>query len=109
MLLVFGWVFFCPVVGGETLSDPTRPPVMTLGRPLPNAQEPMQWQLSATVIGPQRRVAVINEQALQVGQKIDGAELLAVEPGSALLLHRGREMQLKLNSITVKQALKVTP
>jgi MSHA biogenesis protein MshK len=102
MLLSFGWGDSHPVFGGQTLTDPTRPPVSTVGKGAKKAQGPSKWRLSSTIIGPQRRVAVINDQAVQVGARIDGAELLAVEPGSAVLLRGGRKIHLKLNARTVK-------
>jgi hypothetical protein len=65
--------------------------------------------LTSTLIGPQRRVAVINNHAVQVGQKIDGAVLVEVEPGSAWLVQGGRRIHLKMNLTTVKQSPETAP
>jgi len=105
MLLVVG----SPVFGGEALRDPTRPPATTSGKTIQDGQQPLKWRLTATIIGPERRVAVINDRALQIGQNIDGAVLVAVEAGSALLVHAGREMQLRLHEMAVKRTVRKTP
>lgn len=71
--------------------------------------QPLKWKLTATIVGPERRVAVINDRTVQIGQKIDGAELVAVETGTALLMHRGREMQLRLHEMAVKRIMRKAP
>lgn len=93
----------------QPLSDPTRPLVLSgvsVGTPAPKA---IKWKLTSTLIAPQRQVAVINDQVVKVGEKIDGAKLVAVKPGSALLHHAGKTIQLKLISGTVKQAVAPVP
>lgn len=107
-------LFFCLNCGSlafaeQPLSDPTRPVVLSgvgLGASTPKT---VKWKLTSTLIAPQRQVAVINDQVVKVGQKIDGAKLVAVKPGSALLLHAGKTIQLKLISGTVKQAAVPVP
>jgi MSHA biogenesis protein MshK len=110
-LTLFGPVF-CPVVSGqELLADPTRPTAAfrsgsgTGG----TAAGPAKWTLTSTLIAPDRRVAVINGKVVQVGQKIDGAELVAVETGSVLLRRAGRKIELKLMAGSVKEAVKPAP
>jgi hypothetical protein len=105
LLLVVG----SPVFGGEPLRDPTRPLAAASAKTIQDGQQPLKWRLTATIIGPERRVAVINDRALQIGQNIDGAVLVAVEAGSALLVHGGREMQLKLHEMAVKRTVRKTP
>jgi hypothetical protein len=104
-LMLLGLGVCSPVSGREPLADPTRP-AATFG-PVAGAaaEKPAKWLLSSTLIAAQRRIAVINGQAVQVGQIIDGAELLAVEPGRALLRRAGQTMELKLMPGTVKQAV----
>jgi hypothetical protein len=109
MLLVFGWMSDSPVFGGERLRDPTRPPNTVSGKTVPDAQQPVKWNLTATIVGPERRVAVINDRAVQIGQKIDGAVLVAVEAGSALLVREGKQMQLKLHKTAVKRTVREAP
>lgn len=105
MLLIFSAGSGCLASAGEILADPTRPPGLAVGRSVLSAKRPLKWRLTATIIGPQRRIAVINERAVQIGQKIDGAMLVAVEPGGVLLLHENRKSRLKLNATTVKRTV----
>lgn len=107
-LALFGPVFCPPVSGQELLADPTRPTAAfrpgagTAGAAAGKAK----WTLTSTLIAPDRQVAVINGKAVQVGQKIDGAELVAVESGSVLLRRAGRKIELKLMTGSVKEAVK---
>lgn len=94
--------------GSEALPDPTRPVVLS-GERVPSADKPKLWQLTSTLISPQRRVAVINGQVVQVGQAINGAKLLAVEPGSALLSRAGHKIKLKLIANPVKRVVDAAP
>jgi len=109
MLLAVAGMGSSPVFGGERLRDPTRPPNMDSGKTVPDAQQPVKWKLTATIVGPERRVAVINDRPVQIGQKIDGAVLVAVEAGSALLVRKGRQMQLKLHQAAVKRTVREAP
>lgn len=109
MLLVVCGIGTSRVFGGEMLRDPTRPPTSISKRTAPGEQRPLKWNLTATIVGPERRVAVINDRAVQIGQKIDGALLVTVEAGSALLVQGKKEMQLKLHEATVKRTLKEAP
>jgi MSHA biogenesis protein MshK len=108
-LLLLGLGFCWPAFGQGPLSDPTRPPVGVVGSAGQSAPKTLKWKLTSTLISRQRRVAVINDQVVRVGQKIDGAVLVAVEPGSALLHHAGQKIQLKLVAGTVKQAVEPAP
>jgi MSHA biogenesis protein MshK len=102
-LLIFGLGFGWPAFGQGLLADPTRPPVLTPGR-VTGVQKTMKWKLTSTLIGPQRRVAVINGRAVRMGGTIDGAVLVAVQPGRASLRYEGRMIQVDLMAGTVKRA-----
>lgn len=109
-------LFVCLAFGSmacaqQPLSDPTRPFVFSgagtgTGTAAPRT---ITWKLTSTLISPQRQVAVINGRVVKIGQKIDGAKLVAVKPGSALLHHAGKTIQLKLISGTVKHAAVPAP
>jgi MSHA biogenesis protein MshK len=109
LLLCMG--FCSQALAQQPLPDPTRPAVLSGVRTGAPAEKQIarQWKLTSTLIAPQRRIAVINGRAVKVGEKIDGAELVGVQPGSALLHRAGRTIQLKLISGTVKQAAAPVP
>jgi MSHA biogenesis protein MshK len=69
-----------PARAGDVLPDPTRPEIAP-----PSAASPAtaaeRFELRAVLIGGARRVAVINGRAVQVGDSVDGAEVLAIDAG----------------------------
>lgn len=77
-----------------TLSDPTAPPA----RPSRGSggHATVHWQLQSTLVGPDRRVAVINDTVLREGESIDGAQLVAIEYSTVLLDVGGRTLRLRL-------------
>jgi hypothetical protein len=54
------------------------------------------WQLGSILIGPQRRVAVINGRPLSVGDQIGAAKVMAIEPGQVHLRRGSRTIVLEL-------------
>jgi hypothetical protein len=109
MVLLFSWASSCPAAGAELLNDPTRPPVATAGEAPREVGKPLTWRLTSTIIGPRHQVAVINGRAVRAGETIDGAVLVGVAPGGALLQHGDRRIHLKLNTPTVKQTANAVP
>lgn len=103
-LLAFG--LCSPVFGQTPLADPTRPASVSGRAAGAEATRPLNWRLTSTLIASKRRVAIINNQAVQVGQDINGAVLLAVESDSALLRRDGEKIRLDLNADTVKRAVR---
>ena len=95
--------------GGEMLADPTRPPVSTAGDSPQTAGKALKWRLTSTIVGPGRRVAVINDRVVQTGESIDGAVLVAVSPGGALLRQGKRTIHLQLNAEAVKRTAIAAP
>jgi MSHA biogenesis protein MshK len=76
-------------------ADPTAP-----SRPNHTGQNPGQhgtgWALHSTLVGPERRGAVINGQRVQVGDRIDGARVARIEAGEVLLDTPERRITLRL-------------
>jgi MSHA biogenesis protein MshK len=96
--------------------DPTQP--TPLDRPAANApsgdgaaprSDSARWHLSSTLVAGNRRVAVINGRSVALGARIDGARLLAVDAGGALIEHEGRRIQLQLPPPAGKTITAKTP
>ena len=90
------------------LSDPTRPPSVTSepqvtrtggAKTLPGAR----LRLLSTLVAPDRRLAVINDQVVQKGDKIGNAEILDIQATSVKLRRGTLEYQLELLSKKVKK------
>jgi len=91
------------------LQDPLRP----LGYQVAEAEEQgaaeiekkqQSWRLGAVLLAADRTVAVINGISLQLGDKLDGFELIKVEPDSATLQHKEEKIVLRRAGTGLKKA-----
>lgn len=80
------------------LHDPTRPDVATTTA----ASSPSGWRLGSTLVAPHRRVAVVNGDTVQVGDRVDGATVAAILPGAVRLRTANGTRTVKLISTTIK-------
>ncbi len=85
------------------LPDPTKPGSFT--PPLTGAAEMQekQFKLQSVLISSQRRVAVINDRSVQVGDRINGATVQQIEKNRVVLDKRGRRFDLGLDEYDFKQ------
>src|SRR6185437_9652056 len=63
------------------LHDPTRPPDDIAG----DSTLMTTWQLNATIIAPNRKIAIINGQSIKIGEKIINNQLIDIKPNSVQL------------------------
>lgn len=99
-------------VSAQELRDPMQPPPLALQkireakwakRPKTNKAvvkkpPPKALQLTSILISRDRRVAIINDQMLRVGDKIDNATLVRLTRDSARLVRKGKVINLSLNN-----------
>jgi hypothetical protein len=78
------------------LKDPMRPFGGSAGAAAESTAPAPRFALTALVIAPSRRVAVVNGRSYFVGQAVDGATIVAIEPGIVRLQERGTELVLHL-------------
>ena len=83
------------------ITDPTQPPGASEVAAASNTLEP--WLLRSTRVGSAGRSAVVNEHAVRVGSRIDGAEVLAIEPGRVTLRSGQELITLQLRQTPVKR------
>ena len=74
----------------EYLSDPTRPMHYSAGGRIQPDSTWDQFALSSIVVGPERRQAVINGKLLSLGDQVNDALVLEIQP-DAVILTRGNE------------------
>ncbi len=102
------------LVVAETIVDPMRPPAFALEKfrlaKLKNsgavssvqsstgASAANPLQLSSILIAKDRKVAIINQQMLVVGEQIGNAKLIKISKGSVQLLKNGKRTVLNLNN-----------
>ena len=86
-----------PLAAAGTLADPTRPgnaALFSANRdygPANNA-----WVLNSTLVGAERRVAVINGKHVSEGESIDNATVLQIGKLDVLIMSAGKRITLKL-------------
>jgi len=85
----------CATADAAALDDPTQPPnyIPVAARPGAGQGQP-RWRLQSTLTGQKRNVAVINGQRLLVGQTVDGAKIISIEPGQVVLSVADEEVTL---------------
>lgn len=75
--------------------DPMRPFVAELAVARAAHARP-RFELTAVVLGAQRRVAVMNGKPYLLGESVDGATIVAIEPRAVRLDDGGRELVIPL-------------
>ncbi len=105
---------FSEVLVGETIVDPMQPPAFALNKfrlaKLKNSGNTSKTQsskktspvkslqLSSILIGRDRKVAIINQQMLVVGERIENAKLIKISKDSVQLLKNDKRIVLKLDN-----------
>jgi MSHA biogenesis protein MshK len=79
----------------DEVRDPTRPPQMSHHAP-PPAPVPRDFVLQSTRVSGELRSAVINGRVVAVGDRVDGAQVLALESARARLRDSSGEFTLTL-------------
>lgn len=91
-----GSVLAGQVASQDGLRDPTRPPV-SLGAVNSNATAATAAPvLQSVLISPGRKVAVINGETVQVGDRLGDARVTKITEGEVVLVRDGQSQTLKL-------------
>lgn len=77
------------------LRDPTLPSNPSVFAATPTAHTG-RWRLTSTLVGPHRRLAVINGRTVAQGQHFDGARILAIGNGEVRVRSQGRTVTLRV-------------
>jgi hypothetical protein len=83
-------------VAAESLPDPTRPAGSGAVSVQATAAPPTEWRLSLTRIAGGEGLARLNGRLVRPGDRLEGATVLAVAPGSVVLLDQGRRFTVSL-------------
>lgn len=84
------------------LKDPTRPASYVAELQGTAKKIKAGVQVSSIIIGKERRIAVIDGQAVQKGDDIHGMKVLAIKPSEVLLKSNNKELQVSLLPNKVK-------
>ena len=81
----------------KPVRDPMRPfGAVSVNGAAPTVNGP-RFAVTSVLIAPTRRVAVVNGKPSTVGDVVDGAEIVAIEPGTVRLRENGTEIVLSLS------------
>ena len=111
-ILALGFLGVGTLVHAQELRDPMQPPAYALkkfqqarwaekGKVIkPKVVKPKQkpFQLTSILISNKRKIAIIDDQMLSVGDKIRDAKLIKLTRDSARLLRKGKVINLSLNN-----------
>lgn len=73
-----------------------RPGTVTAPETRPAPPPRRDWVLTSTLVGEQRRVAVINDRLVGIGDSVLGAEVIDIDARSARLRYAGEVLELQL-------------
>lgn len=93
VLLMMGLIVASPVMA--QLDDPTRPPGHRLYVPGGKAAAP-SWHVNTIKISEQQRIAIVNGKRVRVGDRVDGARVLEIQPGYVRLRYKQQEIAVRL-------------
>ena len=88
------------------LGDPTRPPdVSTVAVATPESGS-APFRVSSILMAPGRKVAIVNESRVEVGDAVGGATVIEINAQAVLLKLAGQEIELRISGQPVKLAAK---
>ena len=88
-----GWLLVAGAGPVAALDDPTRPPAY-VPRETPAGER--GWRLQAVFRGPGGARALINGRLVAVGERVDGARVVAIGPGRVVLATDAGRRELRL-------------
>jgi hypothetical protein len=101
-------LLFPLLTGAETLPDPTRPygygiiqHVIVLEPDLPREQ--VNWRLSGIRIAPKDKTAILNGRLVRVGDMVDGALVVEINPAAVLIDFEEKRIRVDLLKVNIKQ------
>lgn len=83
--------------------DPLRPPDYREPEPTVERFDASAWRLASTLVSDDRRIAVINGQAVRAGDYVGGARVLEIESGRVALDYRGRRFDVRRATAEVRR------
>ena len=97
-------LFLMPLSVHAQLDDPTRPPGHRLVLPGgKKAATKVGFLLSSIRISATRRSAIVNDHPVEIGDIVNGAQVVAIYPSSVKLKKQGKTFTVRLLSQVVKK------
>lgn len=101
IIILIGFSSVLASAAAQDLPDPTRPPGAKVSSST-NPKRAQNWTLSSTLITNGRRNAIINGQLVTIGQIINHAKVISIQPNEVWLLHKQKRIRIKLLAQEIK-------
>jgi len=99
---------FAVMSAQAALNDPTKPPTAHAKVYVSKKKDKRQrWVLSSTLVSAQRRTAVINDRVVAVGDHVNGARVVSIQPSAVRLRMGRREISLMMLKKKIKTLSRV--
>ena len=117
LLLSLGFFGVGAIASAEELRDPMQPPPFALQKfrqakwakqPRPSKPKvvkprPRPLQLTSILYSSERKIAIIDDQMLRVGDRIRDAKLIGLTRDTARLLRKGKVIKLSLGNAAIRK------
>lgn len=93
------------LVAGKVIAmtDPMQPPGIQAIKSTTGKNTASKWQLTSTLIARNRRLATVNGKTLSIGESVNGAELIDIQPAKVTLRFENRSLEIRLLPSTIKR------
>lgn len=112
LLLALGFLGIGSLASAAEFRDPMQPPPFALQKfrearwaanpkpvkPVVAVAKPEPMRLTSIIYSAERKIAIIDDQALAIGDRIRGAQLVSLTRSSARLVRKGKVINLTLGT-----------
>lgn len=89
------------------MGDPLRPPEYKVVKPsASHGVQKITWAVNEILFSSERRVAIVNNVAVVIGDSINGARVVDIKPGHVVLEYKDKIIKPRLKTLSVKKQLK---
>jgi len=93
---------YLPLSHAEDLPDPTRPTSAKAPLSTTKSNVSRSWVLTSTLISNDRRTATINGKLVSIGQHVNSAKVVSIQPNEVWLIYKQKRFRIKLLARNIK-------
>lgn len=105
MIAVFAMLILIAPAAADIKEDPLRPPGYRNAGAVATSERrnAPSWSVNEILISDSRRIAIVNNNSVKKGEYINGAKVVAIEPGYVTLEYNNRLITARLRMVPVKR------
>ncbi len=89
------------------MEDPLRPPEYRSVKPSKSKSvKKTGWHINEILFSGERRVAIVNNVAVTIGDSVNGARVVDIKPGHVVLKYKDKIINARLQTVSVKKKVK---